>query len=215
MKSSAFGCSWLAAVVLITVAGSAWSQEGVDPYGSCPNVFQNPKFGSADFRASCQSVLREHRAQLETWGVSTKGMTDLQAWDRYGAEFQTREEAKHDQERRDSLERERLAARRAEADAEQQRIQAQREKEANAAAAQQVQSFQKALDQQNKTLQGLGVNLGGVKIPSADSDDDEDLAAQVQMYKTMVASGVAPKCKGKDGQELIDCVDAALDEDDK
>ena len=203
---------WLAAIGVLLAGRPAWSQ--VDAYESCPRAFQNPSYGSADFRETCQMVLREHRAQLEAWGISTKGMSDLQAWDRFGAESQTREDAEHEQQRRDSLERERLAARRAEANAEQQRVQAQREKEANAAAAQQVQTFQKAVEQQNKTLQGLGVNLGGIKIPSADSDDDEDLATQVQMYKQMLGNGIAPQCKGKDGQELIDCVDEALGADD-
>lgn len=35
------------------------------------------------------------------------------------------------------------------------------------------------------------------------------------MYQTMVESGVAPQCKGKKGEALIDCVDAASDEKEK
>jgi hypothetical protein len=207
---SSFGALVAAAVLL--ASSSAWTQE--DSYLDCPKVFKDPTFGAAWYREQCQTALREDRAQLEAWGIPSKGMTDLQVWDRTGAELKTRAEAKQAQERRDALERDRLAAQRAQADADQQRIQAQREKEANAAAAQQVQTFQKAIEQQNKTLQGLGVNLGGIKIPSGDDEDDDD-ATQIQMYKKMVDSGVAPQCKGKDGEDLIDCVDSALGEDDK
>lgn len=207
---SGFGALTAAAVLL--AGSSAWSQE--DSYLDCPKVFKDPTFGAAWYREQCQTEVRQDRAQLEAWGIATKGMTDTEVWDRHGAEAQTRAEAKQTQERRDALERDRLATQRAQADAEQQRIQAQGEKEANAAAAQQVQTFQKALEQQDKTLQGLGVNLGGIKIPSGDDEDDDD-ATQIQMYKKMVDSGVAPQCKGKDGEELIDCVDSALGEDDK
>jgi hypothetical protein len=31
------------------------------------------------------------------------------------------------------------------------------------------------------------------------------------MYESMVKQGVAPQCRGKKGQALVDCVDAALD----
>jgi flagellar biosynthesis GTPase FlhF len=202
---------------LVTVAwvlGSAslWAQ---DPYGACPRTFNDRSFGSADFRESCASVLREDRAQLEAWGVATQGMSDLQVWDRYGAEVSTREQARQDQERRDALERERIEAQRAASQAESQRIQAERERQANESAAQQMQSAQQMIQQQNEMMRGLGVNLGGLTVPSGDSDED-DSAFELKMYQDMIDNGVAPQCKGKDGDELIACVDAALDvEDDK
>jgi hypothetical protein len=40
--------------------------------------------------------------------------------------------------------------------------------------------------------------------------DDED-AAQEKMYEQMVQKGVAPQCRGKKGEALIDCVDKAMD----
>lgn len=213
MKLTISTCSAIASVALILASTSISAQEGVDALDGCPNVFSNPGSASPDFRQTCADAAREHRAELESWGVSTQGMSDLQVWDRHDAEFRKREQARQEQERRDALEAQRLENQRQATLLEQQKLNEQREREAEANAAQQMQRGQQMMQQQSQMLQGLGVNMGGMTIPDANSDDDDDNAFELQMYQKMIENGVAPQCKGKEGDELIDCVDTALDQD--
>ena len=65
------------------------------------------------------------------------------------------------------------------------------------------------MNTQNAMLKGLGVSMQGITGPGSDAEYDE---AELLMYQKMLASGVAPECKGKQGSALIDCMDAALGE---
>lgn len=63
------------------------------------------------------------------------------------------------------------------------------------------------MEKQNRMLKGAGYNIEGLM---GESDEQAD-AAELQAYENMVKQGVAPKCKGKKGDALINCVDAELD----
>lgn len=76
--------------------------------------------------------------------------------------------------------------------------------------------IQQLMDKQDKMLQGLGVNMGGPAAASGGDSNESDIdPIELQMYQKMVDEGVAPQCKGKKGEALIDCVDAAIDEKEK
>lgn len=81
----------------------------------------------------------------------------------------------------------------------------------------------KMMGQQNEMLRGMGIDPKSIPGLGDDEDeeyeDDEDYESddsdvdpiELQEYERMVASGVAPACKGLKNQELIDCVDEVLD----
>ena len=85
-------------------------------------------------------------------------------------------------------------------EAEERRREAQHDK--------QVQHADELMKKQSDMLKGMGVNMGG---GFGEGSDDEADAAELHAYQKMVDSGVAPKCKGKKGEALINCVDAELD----
>lgn len=208
MNNLVVGGAWLVAASLALVSQPVWADG--DPYEQCPKVFANPAYGSAAYREECSDALAEYRAQLDAWGIDSGNMSDMQAWNRYGAEQKTREEARREQDRRDALERERLAAERAAAEAEQSRIAAARAKQTEEYGAQQMRAGQKMMQDQNDMLKGLGVNLGGMSIDAGD-DDEEYSATELQMYQRMVDDGAAPGCKGLSGAALVNCVDEVVE----
>jgi hypothetical protein len=66
----------------------------------------------------------------------------------------------------------------------------------------------KLMDDQSKMLQELGVEID----EDGDEGDDEGVdATELKMYQEMLRNGIAPQCKGKQDQALIDCVDDVLD----
>jgi len=75
----------------------------------------------------------------------------------------------------------------------------------------QIQSIMK---QQQSMMKAMGVD-----VPS-DNDEDkteqqedaEQAKIQQQMYQSMVDGGAAPQCKGKTGDALIECVEAAVEQ---
>jgi hypothetical protein len=76
------------------------------------------------------------------------------------------------------------------------------------AQSQQADQVQEMIDRQGQMLRGVGVNL--------DDDDEDDGGVdpiELQMYQEMLKNGIAPECKGKKDQALIDCVDAVLEQE--
>jgi len=92
------------------------------------------------------------------------------------------------------------------------RQQAQEQAEARRAAiaeAQQASQQGKLMDSQAEMLKNLGVSLDDGD--DQDADDGGVDPAELRMYQEMLKNGIAPQCKSKTGEALIDCVDAALD----
>ena len=97
-----------------------------------------------------------------------------------------------------------------EEDAKQAREQAKERREQEAAS-QREKQMNSIMKQQNNMMKSMGIDL-----PSGGGSDDDQGAAdddkmQEQMYRKMVDGGAAPQCKGKKGDALIKCVDAAMD----
>ncbi|TVO78443.1 hypothetical protein [Sedimenticola selenatireducens] len=93
------------------------------------------------------------------------------------------------------------------------RRQAKEEAEARrqeAADEKRMSQIDQMMDKQNQMLKGLGVTLGSMGAGGASNDSDID-PAELQLYQQMVNNGVAPQCKGKQGEALIECVDIAVD----
>lgn len=85
------------------------------------------------------------------------------------------------------------------------------ERRAEAAEQKRMEQASSMLDKQDRMLKGQGVNM---KTSAADElDEDEIDPTELQMYQRMVDQGAAPQCKGRKGEALITCVDAALDEE--
>lgn len=206
-----FRVAAIAALPLVLLPGIAVADG--DEFENCEKVFVDESYGPASFRETCFAEARRRRADLDAWGIDTAGMTVLEAWDRHGAETRKQEQARLAQAQRDQVEKERLAAERANAEAESQRIAAERDREGEKYAAAQRQAGQQMMEEQNAMLRGLGVNLGSSKSTGAACDDDEIDGTELSMYQTMLDNGVAPQCRGLTCGELIDCVDEALDEE--
>ena len=141
-------------------------------------------------QAECRQMAKNARFRLkdEFKLKNADSLTDREALTRIDEEVNNRNDAQRraDEKRRDDINRRNEAS-----------------------AAQQMKMGKDMMDQQNKMLQGLGVNFGNAG--SNEDDDDAIDPTELTMYQKMVDSGAAPKCKGKKGQALLDCVDAALD----
>lgn len=211
MKNILSRCGIAAAISIVLVPGVGTADW--DPHEGCSKTFTDTSYGSSQFRDECREELGRRRAELAAWGVDPAGMSSAEAWDRHGAESQVRQQAREDQARRDSLERDRLATERAKADAENQRIAAERDREAQQYAAAQMQAGQQMMQEQNQMMKGLGVNLGNPSVSHKDCDDDDYTAYELNMYQSMIDNGVAAHCNGKTCADLVDCVDEALGED--
>ena len=141
-------------------------------------------------QAECRQMAKNARFRLkdEFKVKNADSLTDREALKRIDEEVNNRKEAQRraDEKRRDDVNH--------------------RYEES---AAQQMKMGKEMMDQQDKMLQGLGVNYGNA---GGNEDDDDGIdSTELKMYQKMVDSGAAPKCKGKKGQALLDCVDAALD----
>lgn len=80
--------------------------------------------------------------------------------------------------------------------------------------AEQASRAAKLMDRQNRMLKGMGVNMGDDEDEESDSDSADGIdPVELQMYQRMVDGGVAPQCKGKKDEALIECVDKVLDEE--
>ena len=150
----------------------------------------------ASFRQAkkeCQADAAAAKKRLKNeFRVNTSGMGDLAALKRLDEEVEKRRQA----EARDARTRKEAAdRRRAEEDRRHDKIYQDQKKQAD-----------KVLKQQNEALK-----KSGVKLDSHDASDSDIDAAELKMYQNMVDSGVAPKCRKKKGQALIDCVDAEVD----
>ena len=116
----------------------------------------------------------------------------------------------------------------ADGQAEERRQAEEANRAANELGTQQRANAENLLRQQNDTLRGLGINLGGLGLGDDEDDegsiDDDELseeeedaafdAMEQRMYQQMVDQGAAPECRGMRGAALIDCVDAVLDAED-
>ncbi len=88
----------------------------------------------------------------------------------------------------------------------------EREAASEAAAQQQREQAEAQREKQQRQLLQKQEALikGTFGTGSEEVADDED-AAEEKMYEQMVRGGAAPQCRGKTGQALIACVDAAMD----
>ena len=203
-------------VGLVCLVAPGMALSDYDSLDQCPKVFADEAFGSDSYRADCQRELDKRRAQLDAWGIDSDDMTSLQAWDRFAAEQNVRLEAQAEREQSARLESERLAVQRAEADAETQRMAAVRDQEAQAYAERQMATGRQMMQEQSDMLQGMGVGLAGMSIDASDTlSDDEFSETELRMYEKMVEDGAAPGCKGLKGAALVDCVDAAIYEEEE
>lgn len=212
MKSILPGCGMLAVVLAVFAADYARADD--DPHEGCDRTFVDPAYGSSQFRQSCTLELSRRRAELAAWGIDAAGMSSLDSWHRYAAESVARNDARQEQERRDRLESERLAAERAKAQAEQEKVAAASARESERYAAQQMQAGQQMMREQDQMLKGLGVNLGGGTSASADCGDEYE-PDEIRMYEVMIGNGVAPQCRHLKCEALVDCVDEVLDAEDE
>ena len=85
---------------------------------------------------------------------------------------------------------------------------------ASIAEAQQATREGRLMDEQSQMLKLLGVTLEEAdESEDGEEDGDEDGVdpTELKMYQEMLRNGLAPDCKGKQNEALIDCVDAVLD----
>lgn len=81
---------------------------------------------------------------------------------------------------------------------------------ASIAEAQQATREGRLMDQQSQMLKRLGVTLEEADENEEGEEDGVD-PTELKMYQEMLKNGLAPGCKGKQNEALIDCVDAVLD----
>jgi hypothetical protein len=155
----------------------------------------------------------EKRADLRAWGVDAQGLSDAQVRERWDREFAAHMVADMQGERRES-EAETLLqlTRDDQSEAERRQFDAIAQ-EATTSAAGIQRAAEAARIQGDAALRSLGVNPDVLNGDDEEAADAEAEAFGLLIYQQMVDSGLAPQCKGKTGDDLIECVDAALDED--
>jgi hypothetical protein len=174
---------------------------------------------NARIRGSDTASPAEHRAQLQEWGVNVQGLSDAQIVDRWNREDEARAVAASRKSRREAEAKElrRLAD---EDVAEERRAKERRDTDA---LARQATSSTEGLRRAGEVSRAQGeaaLRNFGVDPDALQSDDEEesDAAADAfgqKLYQQMIDNGLAPQCKGKKGDALVDCVDAALGADDQ
>lgn len=193
--------------------------EGIDPRGLSDidaieraDLEYDTKRANAPMGADTQTP-DEKREELRIWGVTAQGLSDAQVRDRWTREYRARFlaelQADHRKEESDRLHE--LARQDADA-AERQRIDAIAS-QATQSAEGMRQAAELARVQGDAALRSLGVDPDALNSDDDDVSDAEADAFGLRMYQQMIDNGLAPQCKGKTGDDLIDCVDAALDSD--
>jgi hypothetical protein len=157
----------------------------------------------------------EKRADLRSWGVDVRGLSDAQVRDRWGRESAARSFAEMQAARRtQEAQTLRQLANEDAADARRRQID-----EVGRQATQSAEGMRRAADlaraQGDAALRSLGVDPDALKSEDEDTADAEAAAFELRTYQQMVDNGLAPQCKGKTGDDLIECVDAALGGNDK
>ena len=121
---------------------------------------------------------------------------------RLKAEFKVDASKLRDSQAIARLEQETNALRQAEEEAQARR--------ASIAEAQQATREGRLMDEQSQMLKRLGVTLEEADENEEGEEDGVD-PTELKMYQEMLKNGLAPGCKGKQNEALIDCVDAVLD----
>ena len=156
----------------------------------------------------------EKRAELKQWGVDAGGMSDKQVLDRYRREDDARMLAEYKRglakSEADMIQRYTEQQKSDDIGAEHKRAAEQLAKQALSGKQGLIDSAAGPRTQQKEALRSLGVD------PDAAMSDDEDTSDaafdkfELRMAQQMINNGLAPECKGKKDQELIDCVDRVV-----
>ena len=175
----------------------------------------------ARFLAQPQGIdgmsVADKRAELKQWGVDVSGMSDKQVLDRHSREDNARlladykkslakSEAEKIQEYTEQQKSDDIGA-------EQRRAAEQLEKQALSGKQGLIDSAAGVRSQQSEALRSLGID------PDAAMSDDEEASDaafdnfELKMAQQMLDNGLAPECKAKQDQELVDCVNRAVDGD--
>jgi hypothetical protein len=169
----------------------------------------------AEPRGSDAQSPGEKRAELQEWGVSAQGLSDAAVVDRWEREWEARYVADIRKSRRDSEARTLSELARQDANEQERRQTDDLVRQATSSQEGLIRASEAARVQGEAAARSLGIDLDAL-----DSDDEEESDAAVdafgmQLYQQMINNGIAPECKGKQGDALIECVDAALDVDEE
>ena len=179
------------------------------------------KEDGARFLAQPQGIdtmsVADKRVELKQWGVDVSSMSDKQVLDRYNREDNARLLAEYKKglarTEADMIQRYTEQQKSDDIGAEHKRAAEQLAKQALSGKQGLIDSAAGARTQQADALRSLGVD------PDAAMSDDEEASDaafdkfELKMAQQMIDNGLAPQCKGKKNQELIDCVDRVVNGD--
>jgi len=172
--------------------------EQLDPANLSRDTEEGAAWSADDLRQleqdkqECRRLGVSARTRLQTeFSIDTKGMRDSVAISRLTQELAEQERTAQ-------------AAKKARIDAQVGQL------ERNARSMQ--AGSEAAIQRQDEMLRPLGTSVEALGVPGPDASDEEFDAAELRMYQQMIDNGLAPGCRGRQGQELITCVDEALGE---